>query len=171
MTLRTTMARLDRRITEFMARHAIAALRVSLGLVFFWFGVLKFFPGLSPAQDLATRTIDMLTRSAIEPQTALFVLAAWECLIGLGLLFGVALRAVILLLLLQMIGTLMPLVFFPAETFYRIPVAPTLEGQYIIKNVVLVSAALAIGATVRGGALVADPEIAREAEEIEGTAA
>jgi hypothetical protein len=60
-------------------------------------------------------------------------------------------------------GTLTPLFFFPADTFTRFPYAPTLEGQYIIKNLVLVSAGLVLGATVRGGAVVADPEIAREA--------
>src|SRR5690349_15522276 len=110
-----------------MARHGIAALRISLGIVFLWFGVLKFFPGFSPAQDLATRTIDILTQSSIGPRASLLILAVWECLIGLGLITGVALRAVILLLLLQMIGTLTPLFFFPAETFYRVPFAPTLE--------------------------------------------
>jgi uncharacterized membrane protein YkgB len=85
------------------------------------------------------------------------VLAAWECAIGLGLVAGVGMRGVLLLLFLQMIGTLAPLFLFPREVFHRIPYAPTLEGQYIIKNLVLISAALVIGATVRGGALVADP--------------
>ena len=70
---------------------------------------------------------------------------------------GVWMRGVLLLLFLQMIGTLAPLFLFPHEVFHRIPYAPTLEGQYIIKNLVLISAALVIGATVRGGALVADP--------------
>ena len=70
-------------------------------------------------------------------------------------------RATLLLLILQMLGTVTPLALFPAETFTRFPYAPTLEGQYIIKNVVLVSAAVVLGATVRGGDLVADPELAR----------
>ena len=63
----------------------------------------------------------------------------------------------ILLLLLQMLGTVTPLFLFPSEAFVVVPIAPTLEGQYIIKNIVLVSAALVIGATVRGGRVVADP--------------
>ena len=67
------------------------------------------------------------------------------------LLFGLYMRATLLLLAMQMIGTLTPLVLFPAEVFTRIPYAPTLEGQYIIKNLVLVSAAIVIGATVRSG--------------------
>jgi ABC-type uncharacterized transport system permease subunit len=66
---------------------------------------------------------------------------------------------VILLLFVQMAGTLAPLVLFPAELFLRIPFAPTLEGQYIIKNAVLISAAIVLGATVRGGGLVTRPEV------------
>jgi hypothetical protein len=79
------------------------------------------------------------------------------------LITGLFMRAVIALLSLQMLGTLTPLALFPADTWLVFPIAPTLEGQYIIKNVVLVSAALVIGSTVRGGAIVADPQIAREA--------
>jgi uncharacterized membrane protein YphA (DoxX/SURF4 family) len=133
-------------------------LRVSLGIVFLWFGALKFFPNLSPAEALATRTIEVLTFGLVQPSLSLPILAAWECLIGLGLITGKFLRATILLLLLQMLGTVTPLFLFPGEAFSQFPVAPTLEGQYIIKNMVLVSAALIIGATVRGGRLVADPK-------------
>lgn len=156
-TLTNWIVRADVQITRWMARYGVVLLRVSLGLVFFWFGVLKFFPGLSPAQDLATRTINLLTFGLLSPPLTIFILAAWECIIGLGLITGVWMRATLLLLFLQMLGTLTPLAFFPAETFTRFPYAPTLEGQYIIKNLVLVSAALVIGATVRGGSLVADP--------------
>ncbi len=60
----------------------------------------------------------------------------------------------LLLLALQMAGTITPLFLFPDETFSRFPIAPTLEGQYIIKNIVLIGAAMVIGATVRGGRLV-----------------
>ena len=66
-----------------------------------------------------------------------------------------------------MLGTLTPLVLFPDEVFNRIPFAPTLEGQYIIKNAVLISAAIVLGATVRGGGLVAEPEALDIAEDIE----
>jgi hypothetical protein len=85
------------------------------------------------------------------------VLAAWECLIGIGLVTGLFLRLTLLLLAAQMLGTLTPLVLFPNEVFTHVPFAPTLEGQYIIKNAVLISAAIVIGATVRGGGLVAEP--------------
>ena len=155
---RTRLDRLDRRITMTLAAVAIPVLRVALGVVFLWFGALKFFPGLSPAQDLAARTIEQLTFGLVPPEIALPVLAAWECLIGVGLLTGRFLRATLLLLAVQMLGTLTPLVLFPTETFTVFPFAPTLEGQYIIKNVVLVAAAMVVGATVRGGELQAEPE-------------
>jgi len=152
--------RLDRRITDTLARIGVPAIRIALGIVFFWFGILKLFPGLSPAEDLAARTIQTLSFGAIGPSVSLPVLATWECLIGLGLLTGRFLRATLLLLALQMLGTLTPLFLFPAETWTHFPYAPTLEGQYIIKNVVLVAGAIVVGSTVRCGRIV--PEPARE---------
>ncbi|MDK3161417.1 DoxX family membrane protein [Kamptonema cortianum] len=155
--------RIDVPLTNWMAKHGVTLLRISLGVVFFWFGFLKFFPDLSPAQDLAARTIETLTFGLIRENVSLPVLAAWECLIGLGLITGRFMRATLFLLLAQMVGTVTPLFLFPQETFTRFPYAPTLEGQYIIKNIVLVSAGLVIGATVRGGAVIADPKAARKA--------
>jgi len=154
---------IDVRITATLARWGIPVLRVGLGVVFLWFGALKFFPGMSPAQDLAARTIEQLSLGMVQPAVALPVLAGWECLIGLGLISGRFLRATLLLLAVQMLGTLMPLLLFPGETFTTFPIAPTLEGQYIIKNVVLVAAAMVVGATVRGGQLQAEPSIRRAA--------
>lgn len=148
----------DRRITRWMAKNGITLLRISVGIVFFWFGVLKFVPGLSPADELATRTISTLTFGVVQPDLSRPVLAAWECLIGLGLISGRYLRATLLLLFVQMLGTVTPLVLFPGETWSRFPIAPTLEGQYILKNMVLVTAAIVIGATVRGGRLIDDPD-------------
>src|SRR5829696_6162463 len=100
-----TFDRIDAAITGWMARHGVRLLRISLGIVFFWFGFLKFFPGASPATDLATRTIHVLTFGLVPSAVAITVLAAWESLIGLGLIFGVAMRATLLLLFVQMIGT------------------------------------------------------------------
>lgn len=148
---------LDIRVTRWMARRGPDLLRLSLGLVFLWFGALKFLPGSSPAESLATRTISALTGGTVPPSVSLPVLAGWECLIGLGLITGTFLRVTLALLFLQMLGTLMPLVLFPHEVFERIPRVPTLEGQYIIKNLVLISAGVVLGATVRGGRMVADP--------------
>jgi uncharacterized membrane protein YphA (DoxX/SURF4 family) len=156
--------RLDRRITRWMAANSIWLLRISLGIVFLWFGVLKFFPGLSPADELATRTIATLTFGVVKPEISRPVLALWECVIGLGLITGIFMRGTLFLLFVQMLGTITPLFLFPAETWSIFPIAPTLEGQYIIKNMVLVSAGLVIGATVRGGGLVADPKAAAEGQ-------
>lgn len=157
----TRFEKIDVAITNWMARYGILFLRIGLGIVFFWFGFLKFFPGLSPAESLATRTIETLTFGLIPAGISLPLLATWESLIGLGLIFGVFMRATLLLLFLQMLGTITPIFFFPHEVFTVFPIAPTLEGQYIIKNVVLISAGMVIGATVRGGWTVADPDIAR----------
>jgi len=151
--------RIDVPLTNWMAKNGITLLRVSLGIVFFWFGFLKFFPDLSPAQELATRTIETLTFGVVKPGVSLPLLAGWECLIGLGLITGKFMRATLLLLFAQMLGTITPLFLFPTEAFTRFPYAPTLEGQYIIKNMVLISAGLVIGATVRGGEVIADPDI------------
>jgi uncharacterized membrane protein YkgB len=150
---------IDAQITSWMARYGLTLLRISLGVVFLWFGALKFFPGLSPASDLAARTIAKLSFGAVQPPLSVNILAALECLIGLGLLSGVLMRATLLLLAVQMAGTLSPLLFFPSEVFTRVPYAPTLEGQYIFKNVVLISAAIVLGATVRGGGLTPEKKL------------
>jgi uncharacterized membrane protein YphA (DoxX/SURF4 family) len=161
MTVPRPLEPLDIRVTSWMARHGIDITRLALGFIFTWFGVLKLIPGASPAEDLATRTLERLTFGQVPPSTALLVLAVWEVLIGLGLLTGRLLRVTLLLLMLQMAGTLTPLALFPSETFHVFPFAPTLEGQYIIKNLVIIGAALVIGATVRGGYVRAHPSTAR----------
>ncbi|NQU27611.1 MAG: DoxX family membrane protein [Candidatus Marinimicrobia bacterium] len=148
----------DDKITFFMGRYGILFLRVSLGIIFFWFGFLKFFPGLSPADQIATKTISVLTIGIIKPSISIIILAIWETLIGLGLMTGKFLRVILFLLFTQMMGTLTPLLLFPAETFTQFPYAPTLEGQYIIKNLVLISAGLVVGATVRGGRIIEDQD-------------
>lgn len=147
----------DQRITVWMAKHGLRLLRWSLGIVFLWFGVLKFFPGTSPAESLVARTIEVITFGLLSPRISVFILALWESIIGVGLIIGIGMRFTLLLLFAQMVGTITPLFFFPTETFLQLPWVPTLEGQYIIKNVVLISAGLVLGATVRGGRLTAEP--------------
>ncbi len=144
--------RTDREITRWMAQYGMLLLRISLGVIFFWFGVLKFFPGLSPAEGIASHTIELLTGGLVSARAAVLILAVWECLIGLGLIIGKLMRITLLLLFLQMLGTLSPVVLIPHEVFAHIPYAPTLEGQYIIKNLVLISAGFVLGSTVRDAA-------------------
>lgn len=156
-TLSRSYDRIDTTLTRWMARNGIRLLRISLGVVFLWFGFLKFFPGLSPAQTLAGNTISTLSFGLLTPELAVFILAAWECLVGVGLITGYLLRATLFLFWLQMLGTITPLFLFPEQCFTVVPIAPTLEGQYIIKNLILVTAGLVIGATVRGGRWAACP--------------
>ncbi len=160
--------RIDRRITGWMAEHGLTLLRLAIGLVFLWFGALKFFPGASPAEQLAGRTIETLTLGTVPAAAALPILAVWELAIGLGLIIGRWMRAVLLLLFVQMLGTITPLLLFPSETFTVFPIAPTLEGQYIIKNIVIVAAAIVLGATVRGGELTPEPVADDDGRDISG---
>ena len=155
-----TLDRIDRRITRAMATYGLLFMRIALGVVFLWFGALKLVPGLSPAESLAGRTIETLSLGLVPQATAVPVLGLWESLIGLGLLTGIWMRATLALLFVQMLGTLTPLILFPSETFDRFPIAPTLEGQYIIKNAVLIAGAVILGATVRGGGLSPEPDSA-----------
>jgi uncharacterized membrane protein YphA (DoxX/SURF4 family) len=138
----------DTAITRWMARNGVSILRVALGVVFVWFGALKLVPGMSPAEDLVRATVPFLPGEIFLP-----FLGIWEVVIGLGFLTGRALRLTIFLLFLQMPGTLAPVVLLPERVFSVFPLGLTLEGQYIVKNMVLIAAALVIGATVRGGRL------------------
>ena len=140
---------IDPIITGWMSRNGLQLLRISLGIVFVWFGVLKFFPGLSPAQGLAINTIKLLTFNLVSEAIIINGLALWEVLIGVGLISGSFMRETLLLLFLQMIGTFSPVFLFPSEVFTRIPYAPTLEGQYIIKNIVIISAAIVLGGALQ----------------------
>lgn len=145
---------IDMAITQWMAGKGLFLLRISIGVIFLWFGLLKFFPGLSPAEDLAINTIRLMSFGLLPDQLIIIGLASWETLIGLGLIVNRYMRETLLLLYLQMLGTLSPVVLFPSEVFTHFPYALTLEGQYIIKNFVVISAGIVLGATVRGGKLV-----------------
>lgn len=142
----------DRQLTRWMARYGILTLRVGLGVIFFWFGALKLVPGLSPAEGLVRNTVYFVNPDWFYP-----VLALWEMAIGLGLITGLFTRLTLLLLFLQMPGTALPLVLLPEICFTIFPYGLTLEGQYIIKNLVLVAAGLVIGSTVRGGHIDPNP--------------
>ncbi|RNC83967.1 MAG: DoxX family protein [Balneola sp.] len=141
--------RIDITITDWMAKNGLLIMRVGLGIIFLWFGALKFFPGLSPAEELVRNTVYF-----VNPDFFIPILATWEVLIGFGLIAGKFMRFTLLLLFLQMPGTALPIVVLPDVIWTNFPFGLTLEGQYIIKNLVLVSAGLVLGATVRGGRLV-----------------
>ena len=148
---------------EWMNRHGLRLLRISLGIVFFWFGFLKYFPGVSPAQDLAINTITLLTFGLLSPKVIIVGLATWEVLIGLGFITGKFLRVTLILLFSQMLGTFAPVFIFPSDVFTAIPYGPTLEGQYIIKNIVLISAGFVIGGSLmkKGAVLKSERNISQ----------
>lgn len=135
---------LDQMIAGTMARIGVPFTRIGIGVVFLWFGSLKLVPGLSPAEDLVRNTIYFF-----DPDVFLPVLAVWEMLIGLGMITGKYMRITILLLFLQMPGTALPLVVLPEAVWTRFPYGLTLEGQYIVKNLVIIGSALVIGGQVR----------------------
>ena len=159
ISIQDPLQKLDRYVAEFLSKYGLLALRISLGINFIWFGLLKFFPKLSPAEELASNTISILSLGLFQPTYSLPTLALCETAIGLGLIFGRPLRLVLILLFCHMIGTMTPLILCPAEMFSQGIFGLTLEGQYVIKNLVLASAALVLGSTIRGGRLVAEPNM------------
>jgi uncharacterized membrane protein YkgB len=151
--LQTQFDQIDKRITHWMAEYGMTIMRIGLGIVFFWFGALKLVPGLSPAEELVRNTTYF-----VDPDWFIPVLALWEMAIGLGLIVGKFMRLTLLLLFLQMPGTALPLVVLPQAVWTQFPYGLTLEGQYIIKNLVLIGAGLVLGGTVRGGRVEPEPE-------------
>lgn len=129
--------------------HWLTLLRISIGIIYIWFGVLKFFPGVSPAEELAKETIHLLTFRLIKPDLSLLLLAIWETSIGVLLALGVYIRLVIRIVLLHMICTFAPLFLLPALSFTAAPFALTLVGQYIIKNIVIISALFVIDTSAK----------------------
>jgi putative oxidoreductase len=144
----------EARVTRWLARYSVDVLRISLGLVFLAFGVLKFFPGLSPAQDLAGRTVQLLTFGLVPDEAAVLMVATLETTIGVLLVTGRWLRLGIALLIVAMAGILSPLVLLPDELFRGHNYATTLEGQYVLKDVVLLSSAFVIAARALGARMV-----------------
>jgi hypothetical protein len=115
-------------------------LRLSAGFVYFYFGFLKFFPDLSPAELIAAQSMMRLSLHWLDASTALWWLALMECTIGLSFLFNIGMRWVFFLFLIHQASTFIPLFILPELTFKIAPFAPTMEGQYIMKNLISVAA-------------------------------
>ena len=154
--LRLRLHRAETGLTTWLVSHSLWLLRVSLGAIFLFFGALKFVPDLSPAQDLVVRTTEVLSFGLVPAGLGIVLIAALECTIGLGLISGRFLRLTLVLLGFQMIGAMSPLFLFAGDLFGGPFHAPTLLGQYVIKDVVLISAGLVLGATVHGGRIVSE---------------
>jgi len=164
---------LENSVHRFLVRRSIAALRISVGLVFLGFGFLKYFPGVSPAEGLATDTANVLFLGLIPPEVAILVVATMECFIGICFLIGTGavMRVAIWVLAAQFVGILSPLLIEPRTLFSGPYGAPTLEGQYVLKDIILVAAGLVIAAgTFRGGRMVRDePQVNRANREVMAT--
>lgn len=126
-------------LINYLDKFSLPVLRVSLGVVFIWFGALKPF-GNSPANDVITKTIYWF-----DPDIFIPILGIWEMLIGLCLLWTPLIRFGLFLLAVQMPGTFLPLILRPEICFTSAPFNLTLEGQYIIKNLILIGAAMVVG--------------------------
>lgn len=143
MSMNTTFERIDRQIIQRMKVLSIPVMRFSFAVIFVWFGILKPF-GLSAAEGLLKATVKWLPFGS--PELWLPIIGWWEVVIGICFLFEKTTRIAILLLFLQMVGTFMPLVFLPEVTFQENNyLLPTLEGQYIVKNLIIIAAALVLG--------------------------
>ena len=148
---------IEEKLHGLLVRHAIKALRFTVGAIFLGFGVLKFFPDVSPAQGLSIKTIDLLTFGLIPWEVGIVAIATLECFIGICLLANRWMRVAVWLLVVQFIGILAPLALLTGRLFSGPNHAPTLEGQYVLKDIILVAAGMAIAAgTFRGGRLIRD---------------
>ena len=136
------IASLDSKISALMDKYCQVLMRMSLALIFIWFGLLKPL-GMSPEEELIKNTVYFFP-----PGIVLFVLGCWEVIIGIGLLYKPLLRVALLLLLIELPGTFLPLIVLPEICFNSIPFGLTLEGQYIVKNLFLIGAAFVIGSKV-----------------------
>ena len=144
MNYKTIIRDLDGSISSMMNTYGIIFLRYSIGIIFIWFGILKPF-GVSPAQDLVANTVYWFDNKLA------FVkfLGWWEVAIGLTMCYKPMIRLSIFLLFVQMPGTFLPLILLPDICFTDFPFGLTLEGQYIVKNLIIISSGLVIGGKVR----------------------
>ncbi|SET52794.1 hypothetical protein SAMN05421811_103321 [Nonomuraea wenchangensis] len=139
------------KLAAWLSRHSIDILRISLGLVFVAFGTLKFFPGVSPAEALSVATLERLSMGLLSGYAAQAVIAGLEVFIGLTLVTGRLLKTGLVVMAGALAGFFAPYALFFTDLF---PGAPTLEAQYIFKDIVLAAAALVIGARALGARLV-----------------
>jgi uncharacterized membrane protein YkgB len=138
--VRKKAERVDARLRPFLARIGVPLLRISVGVVFLWFGLLKIFD-VSPVSALVAKTIYWFDPDLVVP-----ALGAVEVFVGLCLLAGRLMRLALPLLVLQMAGTFLVLVMHPDVAFREgNPFLLTVEGEFVVKNLVLLSAGLVIG--------------------------
>jgi uncharacterized membrane protein YkgB len=136
--------RADERAIQVMTTHGLGLLRISLGVVFIWFGLLKAI-GVTPVANLVTAVISWVPSTLSVPLVGVF-----EVVLGFGLVVGYGLRFTLLLLWLHLAGTFLLLVVRPDLAFQNgNPLFLTADGEFVIKNLVLISGGIAVGSTVR----------------------
>ena len=135
---------MGRKLNSFIAKHQFLLLRYSIGLLFVWFGMLKFFPGVSPAEKLATDTISILSFGLLKPALSIKLLATLEVGLGVLLFLTREYKFTFGLLIFHMACTILPLFVLSEVTFKSFPLQLTIEGQYIIKNFVIIAAAFVL---------------------------
>ena len=142
--LRRMLVAVDRAVIGFLKRHSLTMLRVTLAIVFVWFGALKVFDR-SPVEDIVKATVFFL------PGDPFFcILGLLEILIGVGLLVPIAPRITLVMFLAQMVGTFLTLLVLPEQSFQGgNPLLLGVLGEFVVKNLVLISAGLVIGASLR----------------------
>ena len=138
-----TLERLDATIADAMERWGHPILRLTVAVVFIWFGLMKV-AGVGPITDFVAATIYL-----VPPELFVPLLGVWEVTIGLCLLYRPLIRLGVALLFLQLPGTFLPMIVLPAVVYETFPHVLTIEGQYIVKNLVIIGAAIVIGGTVR----------------------
>jgi uncharacterized membrane protein YkgB len=142
--VRSVLDRVEDALDRLAQRHGIDMLRVALGVVFLWFGLLKVV-GASPVGEVVARTLLVLPM-----RPAVIALGVVETGIGLSLLTGRALRPALAVFLVQMCGTFLALVLAPDLTFqHGNPLLLSTLGEFVIKNLVLISAGIAIVGSLR----------------------
>lgn len=153
---RWLLGEIDWSVTGWMAAHRVRLIQLALGVIFLWFGGLKLVPGLSPAEDLVVATAQALLAPVglgVPGRLVIALLALWEVSIGLGFLLDRHRKAMVWMLIVHMGSTALPLVLLPEIVWTHVPYGLTLEGQYIVKNLVILAGVATVGATMHGGYL------------------
>ncbi len=132
------------RAAEHYRARSTAVLRISVGVLYCWFGVLKLFPAGSPAEEIAAAAMSKLTGGLLPTTAAMPLLGAAETLIGLALVTGLLVRPALMLFFGHMAGVFITLALLPGQMWHH--GVPTLEGQHVLKNLVLIAACLAVAA-------------------------
>jgi len=127
-----------------LIKHRNRLLCIGFGIMYLWFGGLKFFPGMSPAESLAKTTLDKLTFGLVPTNISYFMLALWEVIIGVCMLLNVKRKGIIFMAMVHLLFTFTPLFLLPEASFNQHFYSLTLVGQYIIKNLVFLTALLFI---------------------------